>query len=320
LAKYPLLSALFSDAAIKLVDIGGRGAAFAQLVPLAPVADYYVSEPDQAEANRLRAQLPVDAPWRSVTVLSEAIASQRGQAPLYVTRRAGMSSLLEPDPEVIRRFYKEKSFRVVAVTPVPTIPLDEAASQYGFADATFLKLDTQGTELDILRSGAALVRGSLLGVHTESLFQPFYKGQSLFADVDSHLRQNGFSLFSLNRTSLRRSHYRESLYSKRVITWAHCLYLREPDTLLSRNRETLRKDLPRLLALALTFSHFDLAWEIVTIGRRVHVFVGSDLKELASEIRQWCRIATSHIVQEAQERGLADSPMAPSVRDKSQLE
>ena len=97
---YPVLTELLHDAGIKLVDIGGRGSAFATFIPLAPLADYYVSEPDYAEAQRLKQQLPLKAPWRSVTVLSEAVASVRGHAPLYLTSELGMSSLLKPNLEV----------------------------------------------------------------------------------------------------------------------------------------------------------------------------------------------------------------------------
>ena len=107
--------------------------------------------------------------------MSAAVASRQGEARLHLTLKAGMSSLLEPDPEVTRRFCLEGTFRVVDTATVPVVPLDMAASQYGFTDAAFLKLDTQGTELEILRSGSRLVRESLLAVHTESLFQPLYR-------------------------------------------------------------------------------------------------------------------------------------------------
>src|SRR5262249_46261646 len=145
---------------------------------------------------------------------------------------------------------------------------------------------TQGTELDILQSGSRLVRESLLAVHTESLFQPFYKGQSLFADVDSFLRGNGFALFSLNRTTLRRSGYRPSLYSKRVVAWAHCLYMREPETLLAAEPEKLRRNLPRLLALALAFEHYDLSLEIVAIASRTGLLQPHDLTQLTTDVER----------------------------------
>ena len=316
----PVLAALLAAAGLKFVDVGGRGSAFGALLPLAPFADYYVSEPDAAEAERLQRQLPLDAPWRSVTVLSAAVGSRQGEARLHLTLKPGMSSLLEPDPEVTRRFFTEGVFRVVDAVTVPVVPLDTAASRYGFTDAAFLKLDTQGTELEILRSGSRLVRESLLAVHTESLFQPFYKGQSLFADVDGYLRDNGFALFSLNRTTLRRSGYRPSLYSKRVVTWAHCLYMREPETLLAAGPETLRRDLPRLLALALAFEHYDLSLEIVAIAGRVGLLPQSDLTQLAKDVERVATVGSERMLRKARRQGLEDTVMAPNFSDRKQLQ
>jgi len=153
----PVFTALLEDADLKLVDVGGRGSAFHPLLTLAPFAHYFVSEPDASEAAALAERLPHEAPWRAVTVMSEAIAGRRGRADLYVTAEPGMSSLLPPDPAVVERFVLAPKFTVASVATVPVRPLDEAAAQYGFADAAFLKADTQGTELEVLASGPRLV-------------------------------------------------------------------------------------------------------------------------------------------------------------------
>ncbi len=318
--RFAALTALLSDAAMKFVDIGGRGSAFPPLNTLASFAHYFVSEPDAPEAERLRKQIALDAPWRAVTVMAEAIAARRGEADLYVTRKPGMSSLLEPDVGVTRRFCGAKAFGVVSTMKVPTLPLDEAAAHYGFADAAFLKVDTQGTELEILQSGSRLVSQSLLGIHTESLFQPFYKGQSLFADVDRYLRQQGFALFSLSRTALRRSGYQESLYSRRVVTWAHCLYLREPETLIAAHSETVRRDVARLLGLALAFQHYDLAFEIAALARRNHLLADSESDRLNADLHALCGLRTRQIMRRAEEEGLTEVVLAASFRDKTRLE
>ena len=320
LLREPTLSGLLGEVGLKFVDIGGRGSAFAPLVPLAPLADYFVSEPDQDEADRLTQQLPLEAPWRSVRVFAQAIASTGRDAPLFLTAKPGMSSLLEPDPRVAGRFYSHSTFKVVRTTRVPTVPLDDAASEYGFSDATFLKIDTQGTELDILQSGPRLVGGSLLGVHVESLFQPIYKGQSLFADVDTHLRRQGFVLFTLSRTSLRRAGYRESLYSKRMISWAHCLYLREPDSLLAWDREHAHQHLLRLLGIVLSLEFYDLAFEIMGLLRGMFALPVEDVHALSEEVERIASAGTRRVLRQADPRGLRDVVMASNFRDKGQLE
>jgi FkbM family methyltransferase len=315
--ELPVLTRLIRDAALKFIDVGGRGKAFSPLLPLASFADYYVAEPDDAEARRLVDQLPRQAPWRSVTVVPKAIANSADVRSLYITDKPGMSSLLEPDSRLTQRYYLGKKFGVTNVVQVPTIPLDSAASQYGFADATFLKIDTQGTELEVLQSGRQLLP-SLVGIHTESMFQPFYKKQPLFADIDGFLRQAGFELVTLNRTMLRRAAYRRAVYSKREIAWAHCLYLRDATTLVAVPGASL-KQIGRLLALAVAFQQFDLAFDIVSVVRSAGFLDDTESRQLDQDIERCAVYATRHVVRKAGSDGVA-ALMAGSFRDKSQFD
>jgi FkbM family methyltransferase len=303
LQESPTLAPILAGADLKLVDIGGRGSALPQLLPLAPFASYFACEPDREEAERLKEQLPKEVAWRSVTVMTEAIASREGDAPLYLTAAPGMSSLLEPDPIVAGRFSLEGKFKVERTTTVPTIPLDTAASRYGFEDACFLKLDTQGTELDILQSGPQLTR-SLVGLYVESLFHPFYKGQSLFADVDMHLRQHGFGLFALYRSMMRRAGFRADLYSHRVVTWAHCLYLREPDTAIANSGDDAARGVARLLAIAFAFQQNDLVFEILRVAAERSLFPEETLATARVEVERLMKKQTRRAARHAERQGL----------------
>ena len=318
--RAPVLTKLLSSAGFKLVDIGGRGSAFSPFIPLAKFADYYAVEPDAEEAERLRKQIPEEGLWRSVTVIPEAIASKHGHADLYVTRRPGMSSLLEPNRTVTGRYVLDSKFEVVSVVKVPTIPLDEAASRYGFSDAAFIKLDTQGSELEILQSGSQLVGGPLLGIHVETHFHRFYKGQSFFADVDAYLRAQGYELFSLSRTLLRRAKYRESHYSRRVIAWAHCLYLREPEALLATAGDATGDRLSRLLGLALAFKFYDLALEVVDVAARAGAIAAANVEKLREEVSWICTLGTAHVLENLWNQDVADEPTAPTFRDRAHRE
>jgi FkbM family methyltransferase len=316
----PVLRALIADAGLTVVDIGGRGSAFYPMLTVAPFTHYVVSEPDAAEAARLREELPREAPWREITVIDAAIGSRRGRARLYVTSEPGMSSLLQPDAEVVGRVYLAGKFDVVNEVDVPVVPLDDASVEHGFADASFVKIDTQGTELDILQSAPRLVAESLLGVHTEACFQPFYRGQAVFADVDAFLRRQGFVLFTLNRTSLRRRGFRPSLYSKRMVAWAHCLYLREPEHVMMAADLDRRRLLGRFLALALAFQHLDLAFELAALARRAALLPASDLARLDDEVERCAEFTTRYVRKKVDTATPADTLLSPSFRDKGRLE
>lgn len=256
------LARLFDDAELRLVDIGARGAPPPPLARLAQHSHLYAFEPEAEEVGRLESGAPSE--WASVTLVPEAIASVGDRATLHVTSHPGMSSLLPPDPEVFERYWKAASFEVVSTQEVPTTPLDAAADRYGFADACYLKLDTQGTELDILRSGEDLLRRSVVGIYVESLFQPFYAGQSLFADVDVHLRERGFDLVDMRPWFMRGNGHDAGAYSRRQPVWAHCVYLRD----LGRApvEAPLERAWARWLAIAVAYEQFDLVLASLRAG------------------------------------------------------
>lgn len=200
--------------------------------------------------------------------------------------------------------------------------LDHAASRYGFEEAAFLKLDTQGTELDILHSGQRLIT-SLLGVYLEVSFQPFYSGQPVFHDVDAYLVQQGFTLRALNRTMLRRAGYRATIYSKRDVTWAHCLYLREPAA-IAGDGGAAQRPLARLLGLTVAFQYFDLAMEIAAMLGRDGLGA-ADAQQLVREIERASEISHRHLAWKREEsdadpKRAAAALLAASLRDKSQID
>jgi hypothetical protein len=81
-------------------------------------------------------------------------------------------------------------------------PLDAVAAEEGLKPDC-VKIDVQGAELDVLQGGAATIRHAKL-VELEVEFNPQYRGQPLFADIDTYMREQGFALLGLRRTLWRR--------------------------------------------------------------------------------------------------------------------
>ncbi len=74
--------------------------------------------------------------------------------------------------------------------------LDDWTREAGVLAVDFIKLDTQGAELDIFR-GAERTLKSVRMLEVEVEFNELYTGQPLFGDVDRHLRERGFVLWRL---------------------------------------------------------------------------------------------------------------------------
>jgi FkbM family methyltransferase len=108
---------------------------------------------------------------------------------LHACAAPGMTSFLKPDAAALALFPLFPEFgRVVSSEQIQTRPLD-AISEIEALD--LLKIDVQGSELGVFRSG----RGKLaetVAIQTEVSFFPLYENQPAFGLLDLELRSQGF--------------------------------------------------------------------------------------------------------------------------------
>jgi FkbM family methyltransferase len=108
---------------------------------------------------------------------------------LKICRGLGFASLFQPDPTVLTHFPRFSELgRVVSEIKLCTRRLDDIAE---VADIDFLKIDIQGSELSVFKSGRDRL-GKAVAVQTEVSFVPLYKNQPVFGDIDLELRSLGF--------------------------------------------------------------------------------------------------------------------------------
>jgi hypothetical protein len=79
---------------------------------------------------------------------------------------------------------------------VETTTLDEWARNNDVHIVDYIKIDTQGTELEILKGGINVLK-NVRTLEVEVEFNPIYVGQPIFSDVDLFLRSEGFVLWKL---------------------------------------------------------------------------------------------------------------------------
>lgn len=108
---------------------------------------------------------------------------------LYVCAAPGMTSLLRPNPEILKYFHGFAEWgRVIEQVTIPTVRLDDIPEARG---ADLLKIDIQGGELMALRHAEALLQ-DLLVIQIEVEFLPLYFDQPLFSEIEQYLRARGF--------------------------------------------------------------------------------------------------------------------------------
>ena len=150
-------------------------------------------DPDAAECARLEGSY---RGTQDVRFVPAAVGLVNGEATFHLTREPACGSFFPPDLDVIRHRPILDCIQPVGMAAVGLTTLDDwaAGSDVGPVDA--LKLDTQGSELNILRGGERCL-GSVRVLEVEVMFNPIYRDQPLFGDIDRHLRERGFVLWRL---------------------------------------------------------------------------------------------------------------------------
>jgi len=120
---------------------------------------------------------------------------------LYITQKGECSSLYEPNLEVVRQHSKaaEKRFTPISTKQVQVRRMDNILPADLIID--YLKIDTQGSELDVLK-GAGDLLYNVRTVECEVEFVELYKGQPLFEDIKEYLNQYGL-VFDRYRREVR---------------------------------------------------------------------------------------------------------------------
>lgn len=213
------------------VDCGARGENNHPFVSAFPGAQYIGFEADAEESARVQANMKAGR-----SVFPVALGSVNATLPFYVTKNPACSSFLEPDTSFFAQFLGAASdIEVQSVVDLPVVSLDEYLPNAGVESIDFIELDTQGSELDILKGAEGFLKKSILGLRVEVEFSPIYKNQPLFSDVDAFVRSCGFTLFDLSRHHYRRGAAPRGIVTSGQLLYGHALYLKDYRTFTGGN-------------------------------------------------------------------------------------
>jgi FkbM family methyltransferase len=157
------------------------------------------------EPNPQNTKYLEDWHWPARThLVPTGLSEHGGEQTLYVTNTDSGSSLLPPviNTDMEHRVFDRNYYFPVTEKRIATKSFDEALAEVpGVEDrALVIKLDTQGTELAILRGAkAALAAERVVGIETEAtlLANPVMAGSGRFWEVCQFLEAKGFELLQL---------------------------------------------------------------------------------------------------------------------------
>lgn len=151
-------------------------------------------EPVSRNVTILQQRRMNDPKWE---IVGHALGRNRGSLPIHVMKSDQFSSFLSPDNSAVPTFdgLNEASHtEIVAVHRLDEI-LPELQRRHGFRNI-YLKLDTQGFDLEVL-GGATAVLPSILALQSEASIINIYEGMPGYMDTIRFLNDCGFDISGL---------------------------------------------------------------------------------------------------------------------------
>lgn len=282
------LAQRFRAEPLGLIDVGSLGGVHPVAEPAAALIQALCFEPDEEAFRALERQYASPAPYAAVKVMRDALGGTNSSArDLYVAKVPTNTSLLEPNPRFISRYRADK-FTVDRVIKVATRPLDELASP-PFGE--ILKLDTQGSEHEIMQGAARLLGERCVAVFVEVEFFQVYREQKTLSDIDVLLRSYGFSLYGLY------PHYRSTKsmdpgreHTEERLMWADAVFFKDPFDDLNARKTLSPRAIDCLILAAWLTGFYDFAIELTqkcvseTEGRDSLVRVAREAAQAAAAV------------------------------------
>lgn len=175
-----------------VVDVGSRYGLHPTWKPAQEIMCFELYEPDASESKRLQHKY---ADYPNIRVHQKALGSVSGVADLIHRRHRGLSSFYEIEAPVPEISGFHNSFDAATTEQVEVAVLDEL---FPSGRVHFLKVDAEGSELEILMGAEALLQTTVQGVRAEVSFTPIYKGAGTFGDIHNCLSAHGFVLLNLD--------------------------------------------------------------------------------------------------------------------------
>ena len=165
-----------------LLDIGAANGANGRWNIIDDKITTILVEPHKESAKKLKEQ--------GLEVIESVLHSKNNvETKFYNYRKPTCSSFYKPNFDHLKNFLDEDRFEIISEDTFNSKTLDSEITK--FAQPNFIKIDTEGSELDILK-GSQNTLQKVFGLEIECAFYQLRVGQPLFEEVRAHLKELDF--------------------------------------------------------------------------------------------------------------------------------
>jgi len=297
----------FQSKPLGFIDIGARRGAHPCIEPLAGATAVLLFEPDREEFDRLQSNLVSEVPWKVCQIEPQALAAASGSAQLHLYSNPNNCSLRPANFNLVER-YNIAGFEPKGSVSLPVVSLDQIL----FGDRAeedywgeFLKLDTQGTEYEILQAAQRTLSERTMAMIVEVEFCHLYEEQKLFSELEILLRESGFSFYGFAKIN-HRSRKRVPQLDKHKEIWreralhADAIFFKDPLPGGPKQVSLSERGNYVLFTCALLLGYYDFALELALETWAV----GEEAKRIEKLVRQLAALSPAQSYSEA--RSLAE--------------
>lgn len=257
-----------------IVDVGASGGYFQFWNIFGDQLKVIGFEPNEEQFKRLTSN-------NHVEYFKVGLGKCEEEKIIHITKWPYSSGSYMPNMSFWHRFPSAEGFEIVGSETIRTVRLDNFREMNGIRSIDYMKLDTEGSELDILE-GSVRTLDDVIAVEIEVAFTEVHISRPLFTDIDIFMRERGFSLYNMETIKLARkalmpietNFYSPSHYGQTLA--ADVLYMK--DTLAqSLNRDMLIIDSYRAIktiCLYEIFCQYDSAIELLELALKSKILPG----------------------------------------------
>lgn len=154
----------------------------------------------------------------------------------------------------------EYAFKTKEKIELNTETLDNIILKHSLGNASFLSLDTQGSELLILEGAKDQISKNLVGIVCEVSFTDTYKNQPLFDQINKFMKENNFIICDIDIEKVGFKRISRPLRGKKIPTEASVLYLLNPKSIISFNSDNIDR-LYNLSFISLLYGYSEICFE-----------------------------------------------------------
>lgn len=279
------MSNILDGQALTLIDIGAAGDIELRWKRVNGLLNYIGFEPDDRSYAELRNKLNK---CRKYEVHKTALWSSKREINFHLCRGWQQSSHFQPNYDLVNKFPQKERFDVEKVGKFPAEPIDNLVQ----TKVDFIKIDTQGGELEILKGGKKTL-DNVFGLELELGFAPIYTAQPLFKEIGDFLEKHDFIFVDF--VSLRRWERHDINSSFGQLVFGDGLFMKSPEY-ISLTYMHDNAVINRYVAICCLYNRFDLVDTLANLTKTVG---GNDtlwksvnkLKRRANRFRKFHKVA-----------------------------